>query len=50
MPDRTINCKDCGKPFIFSESGQRFFQEKGFTDPVRCKDCRVKKRGERDER
>lgn len=42
--DRDITCKDCGKVFIFTVSGQRFFKEKGFTDPVRCKGCRINRK------
>ncbi|MGI6545241.1 MAG: zinc-ribbon domain-containing protein [Fastidiosipilaceae bacterium] len=41
MPDRTINCKDCGAEFVFTEGEQAFYKEKGFeNDPVRCPDCR----------
>ncbi len=40
MADITIVCKDCGKEFVFSERDQQFYQEKGFTQPVRCKECR----------
>ncbi|HEY5466408.1 MAG TPA: zinc-ribbon domain containing protein, partial [Clostridia bacterium] len=29
MPDKTIVCKDCSTPFVFSEQDQAFFQEKG---------------------
>ncbi|MEG1483602.1 zinc-ribbon domain containing protein, partial [Clostridium sp.] len=28
--DKTIECKDCGKEFIFSEGEQEFYKEKGF--------------------
>lgn len=38
--DKTITCKDCGKDFVFTASGQKFFEEKGYTAPVRCKSCR----------
>ena len=38
--DRDINCQDCGNTFVFTESDQAFFQEKGFTDPKRCRACR----------
>lgn len=41
MADKTIECKDCGKEFIFTEGEQEFYKEKGFeNDPVRCPDCR----------
>jgi len=38
--DKTLNCVDCGKPFLFSTRDQAFFASKGFTDPKRCKPCR----------
>ncbi len=48
MEDKTIVCKDCGKEFVFSVREQEFYKEKGFTnEPVRCKDCRDKKKAER---
>lgn len=46
--DKTIVCKDCGKEFIFSVGEQEFFEEKGFTnEPVRCAECRAKKKNAR---
>lgn len=40
--DRTLTCKECGKPFTFSASEQEFYAEKGFqNDPARCPDCRA---------
>ena len=44
MNDMTIKCQDCGKDFIFTESEQKFYEEKGFTLPKRCKDCRNKRK------
>lgn len=41
MPDKTLQCKDCGSDFVFTEGEQAFYKEKGFeNDPVRCPDCR----------
>ena len=41
MPDKTINCRDCGAEFIFTEGEQTFYKEKGFdNEPVRCISCR----------
>ena len=40
MSDITIKCKDCGKDFIFTEGEQKFYEEKGFTNPTRCLECR----------
>lgn len=48
MQDKTIVCKDCGKEFVFSVRDQEFYKEQGFTnEPVRCKECRNKKKSER---
>lgn len=38
--DRTLRCQDCGKVFVFSACEQRFYENKGFHQPKRCKDCR----------
>ena len=46
--DKTIKCVDCGKEFVFTAREQEFYHEKGFTnEPKRCKDCREKKKIER---
>lgn len=48
MQDKTIVCKDCGKEFIFSVRDQEFYKEQGFeNEPVRCKECRQKRKAER---
>jgi hypothetical protein len=45
MADKTLVCKDCGKEFIFSESEQAFYKEKGFdNEPQRCAECRKAKK------
>lgn len=41
MADITIVCKDCGKEFVFTEGEQEFYAQKGFSQPVRCKECRL---------
>ena len=39
--DKTITCKDCGKPFTFTAGEQEFYQQKGFqNEPSRCPECR----------
>lgn len=38
--DKKIKCQDCGEEFNFSEKDQRFYEEKGFKSPKRCKTCR----------
>lgn len=38
--DMRIKCQDCGETFIFTENEQRFYEERGFLPPKRCKECR----------
>ena len=39
--DKTITCRDCGEPFVFTAGEQEFYAQKGFTNqPSRCPDCR----------
>jgi CxxC-x17-CxxC domain-containing protein len=40
--DQTLTCKDCGNSFVFTAGEQEFYAQKGFSSPVRCKDCRDK--------
>lgn len=48
MADKSINCKDCSSDFVFTESEQAFYKEKGFeNEPLRCPDCRAKKKQQR---
>jgi DNA-directed RNA polymerase subunit RPC12/RpoP len=47
MADKKIKCIDCNKDFIFSAGEQEFFEEKGYSEPIRCKDCRGKKKAEK---
>src|SRR5690242_15985569 len=42
--DRLLVCEDCKKKFVFDEGEQRFFKDKGFSDPKRCPRCRKKVR------
>lgn len=44
MPDKTLTCKDCSASFVHSDKDQKFYAQKGFTDPKRCGPCRKKKR------
>ena len=40
--DKTLNCKECGRDFIFTASEQEFYAEKGFeNEPARCPECRA---------
>ena len=47
MEDKSIICKDCGQPFVFSVRDQQFYAEKGFqNEPQRCRDCRVSRKNQ----
>ncbi|HEX9059277.1 MAG TPA: zinc-ribbon domain-containing protein [Clostridia bacterium] len=51
MADKTIACKDCNSNFIFNESEQAFYKEKGFeNEPQRCPDCRAARKMQRSNR
>ena len=43
--DRSLTCADCGDAFVFDAGEQKFFRERGFTDPKRCPNCRKSARG-----
>ncbi len=46
--DKSLQCSDCGREFIFSVKDQEFFQSKGFTnEPKRCPECRQARKSER---
>jgi CxxC-x17-CxxC domain-containing protein len=48
--DKTIYCKDCGEPFLFTAGEQGFYLEKGLlNEPQRCATCRELRRRERAE-
>lgn len=42
--EKTIICKDCGKSFTLSIGEQKFYEEKGLTYPIRCKECRARRK------
>ncbi|MGI8858286.1 MAG: zinc-ribbon domain containing protein [Thermomicrobiales bacterium] len=40
--DRTLTCRDCGKPFTWTAGEQTFYAEKGLVnEPARCPECRA---------
>jgi hypothetical protein len=41
-------CVDCGEEFSLSPGERRFFEEKGWTLPKRCKKCRDRRREEKE--
>jgi CxxC-x17-CxxC domain-containing protein len=46
--DRTQTCRDCGQPFAFTEGGQEFFAQQGFTNELRrCPECRAANKARR---
>lgn len=43
--DKTLTCRDCGKPFTFTAGEQEFFDQKGFASPpARCASCRQQRK------
>lgn len=50
MEDRKVKCEKCGEEFVFTAGEQEFYQEKGFTDPKKCKACRDAAKNERNNR
>lgn len=42
--DTVLFCQDCRADFVWTSGEQRFFSEKGFTPPKRCKGCRDRKK------
>jgi CxxC-x17-CxxC domain-containing protein len=46
--DKTLTCRDCGASFVFTQSEQEFYAEKGFTnEPGRCPSCRAARKAQR---
>ncbi len=41
MPDKEIQCRVCGRSFVWSERRQAAYALKGFVDPSRCDSCRA---------
>lgn len=49
--DKTLTCIDCGSEFTFTAGEQEFYKEKGLdNEPKRCRECREKKKAERESR
>jgi CxxC-x17-CxxC domain-containing protein len=47
MSDRTLTCRDCGQEFVFTAGEQEFYQQRGFSEPQRCRTCRDAKKSQR---
>lgn len=43
--DKILTCVECDNAFIFEDGERRFYAERGFNTPVRCKPCRDKRKG-----
>ncbi|MFA6325414.1 MAG: zinc-ribbon domain containing protein [Candidatus Paceibacterota bacterium] len=41
---QTLTCVDCGEDFEFTDGEEKFYEEKGFASPKRCRKCRNKKK------
>jgi CxxC-x17-CxxC domain-containing protein len=44
--ERTLTCSDCGQGFVFTESEQQFYADRGFTEPRRCPSCRAARKAQ----
>jgi len=48
MKDKKLVCVDCHNEFTLTEGEQKFFVDKGYSEPKRCKPCRdIKKQNQR---
>jgi CxxC-x17-CxxC domain-containing protein len=46
--DTTLTCRDCGQAFSFTRGEQDFYASRGFSEPMRCPDCRAARKAQRD--
>lgn len=46
--DRSLTCKGCRTPFLFTAGEQEFYASRGLNDPARCRPCRQKRREEQE--
>ncbi len=48
LQDKTLTCRDCSQPFVFTAGEQGFYIEKGLMNvPQRCPNCRANRRSHR---
>jgi len=45
MGVQILECRDCGAEFVFNEGEQTFFLAHDLKPPMRCGECRKKRRG-----
>ena len=48
MSDRSLTCRDCSQEFVFTLGEQEFYQQRGFSEPQRCPNCRQARKSQRD--
>jgi len=44
LQDKTLQCLECGAPFIWTASEQAFYLSKGLIEPKRCLECRAERK------
>jgi len=44
IKDKILTCRDCGRKFTFTVGEQKFFGQKGWRDPFRCRVCSRQKK------
>lgn len=42
--DKVLVCRECRREFRFSQAERQFYEQKGFSEPTRCPDCRKARR------
>jgi len=50
LADKVLVCNQCSSEFIFSVAEQEYFTKMGYLKPIRCFECRAKKRSISDTR
>ena len=46
--DRTLQCRDCGREFVWTAGEQEFYASRGLVNqPGRCPECRAARKAER---
>jgi hypothetical protein len=44
MPDITLTCSECHRPFAFTTGEQVFYAGQTFPPPAHCPDCRARRK------
>ena len=44
MNEKVIRCQDCCGNFVFTAKQQERYAERGWPDPIRCPNCRARKK------